>query len=534
MGRAGARFPEVSPPKLAEYDQLVIRNRIFKARTQGVGSCTLDEAVEWGVTGPGLRACGFDWDFRKRRPYSGYEQFEFDIPTAQHGDCYDRAVVRVAEMRQSLRIIEQCVDNMPAGPYKSDHPLTTPPLKERTMHDIETLITHFLSVSWGPVIPPGEAFVGIEATKGNNGYFLCDRGRFGYAFVNGDRRLRHPLSAHAAEQDGRQRSGPAEPTTKEEVLRHLGELLSGGARVIGIGSPRASLEANFALRTLVGPERFYLGMSERDCRLTAAVRDIFQALGRDEGQLWHNLDDVGAALAEVLPVFQPITEIAPPADFRVAGQKIPRQPARYSGRTAMWARRSVHEPQPPEDVDSPLAFSMEGYPGQPPAALIPRFWAPGWNSVQALNKFQSEVGGPLRGGDPGRRLIEPAPGAKPLYFDTVPPAFQPRADEWLIIPLYHIFGSEELSILAPGIAERAPQPYLGLNPDDVTRLQVREGDELELCLGGTACRLPVKPMPTLPVGLAGYPAGLPRLPGIALPAWGALRPSKADSVGAKR
>jgi NADH-quinone oxidoreductase subunit C/D len=102
-------------PRLTAYDQLVMRNRIFKARTQGVGSYTLDEAIEWGVTGPGLRACGFDWDFRKRRPYSGYEQFDFDIPTAQRGDCYDRAVVRVAEMRQSLRIIEQCLDNMPAA-----------------------------------------------------------------------------------------------------------------------------------------------------------------------------------------------------------------------------------------------------------------------------------------------------------------------------------------------------------------------------------------------------------------------------------
>jgi NADH-quinone oxidoreductase subunit C/D len=169
-------FLKYLPPRLTEYDELVMRNRIFKARTQGVGSYTLDEAVEWGVTGPGLRACGFDWDFRKRRPYSGYEQFEFDIPTAQRGDCYDRAVVRVGEMRQSLRIIEQCVNNMPAGPYKSDHPLTTPPLKERTMHDIETLITHFLSVSWGPVIPPGEAFIGIEATKGNNGYYLISDG----------------------------------------------------------------------------------------------------------------------------------------------------------------------------------------------------------------------------------------------------------------------------------------------------------------------------------------------------------------------
>jgi NADH-quinone oxidoreductase subunit C/D len=169
-------FIDYFPPRLAEYDTMVMENRIFKARTKGIGKYTLDEAIEWGVTGPGLRACGFEWDFRKKRPYSGYDQFEFGIPTATHGDCYDRGVVRVEEMRQSLRIIKQCMENMPEGPYKSHHPLTTPPLKERTMHDIETLIDHFLSVSWGPVIPAGEAFCGIEATKGNNGYYLISDG----------------------------------------------------------------------------------------------------------------------------------------------------------------------------------------------------------------------------------------------------------------------------------------------------------------------------------------------------------------------
>jgi NADH-quinone oxidoreductase subunit C/D len=162
--------------RLDEYDKMVMKNGIFKARAVGVGAYTLDEAIEWGVTGPGLRACGFEWDFRKKRPYSGYDQFEFDIPTAERGDCYDRAVVRVAEMRQSLRIIEQCLNGMPAGPYKSDHPLATPPIKERTMQDIETLITHFLGVSWGPVIPPGEALVHVEATKGDNGYYLISDG----------------------------------------------------------------------------------------------------------------------------------------------------------------------------------------------------------------------------------------------------------------------------------------------------------------------------------------------------------------------
>jgi NADH-quinone oxidoreductase subunit C/D len=169
-------FVQYLPRRLAEYDRLVMRNRLFKARTQGIGSLTVDEAIEWGVTGPNLRACGFAWDFRKQRPYSGYEQFAFDVPTAEHGDCYARAIVHVEEMRQSLRIIEQCLANMPPGPYKAVHPLTTPPPKERTMHDIETLIAHFLNVSWGPTIPAGEACMGIEATRGNNGYYLVSDG----------------------------------------------------------------------------------------------------------------------------------------------------------------------------------------------------------------------------------------------------------------------------------------------------------------------------------------------------------------------
>jgi len=164
------------PPRLAEYDREILQNRLFKARTKGIGAFDTATAIEWGLTGPNLRATGFEWDFRKKQPYSGYDQFEFDIPTGRNGDCYDRALVRVEEMRQSLRIMEQCVNNMPDGPYMSSHPLATPPLKERTMHDIETLITHFLGVSWGPVMPPGEALGAIEATKGNNGYYLVSDG----------------------------------------------------------------------------------------------------------------------------------------------------------------------------------------------------------------------------------------------------------------------------------------------------------------------------------------------------------------------
>ena len=165
------KFLDYFPKRLREYDGLVMKNSIFKARTVGIGIFTADEAIEWGVTGPNLRACGLEWDFRKKQPHSGYDKFDFDIPTAQNGDCFDRAVVRVEEMRQSLRIIEQCLRNMPAGPYKADHPLTTPPIKKHTMQDIETLITHFLNVSWGPVIPRGEAMSCIEGTKGAYSYY---------------------------------------------------------------------------------------------------------------------------------------------------------------------------------------------------------------------------------------------------------------------------------------------------------------------------------------------------------------------------
>ena len=169
-------FLDYLPARLDHYDKMATTNSILKKRSVGVGQYSTAEAIEWGVTGPGLRATGCDWDLRKKRPYSGYDQLEFDIPTANNGDVYDRCLVRIEEIRQSLRIIRQCLDNMPSGPYKAFHPQTTPPLRERTMEDIETLIQHFLNVSWGPVIPPSECCTMIEATKGWNSYYLISDG----------------------------------------------------------------------------------------------------------------------------------------------------------------------------------------------------------------------------------------------------------------------------------------------------------------------------------------------------------------------
>jgi NADH-quinone oxidoreductase subunit C/D len=185
-------FLQYLPARLDEYDRTVMHNFLFKKRTKGVGGCTVQEAIEWGMTGPNLRACGLEWDFRKKQPYACYDQLEFDIPTGNTGDCYDRAIVHIEEMRQSLRIIQQCVDNMPGGLCNAEHPLTTPPPKAHTMHDIETLIHHFVGVSWGPVIPAGEAMVPIEGTKGNNSYYLVSDGGTGSYRT----RIRTPSFAH--------------------------------------------------------------------------------------------------------------------------------------------------------------------------------------------------------------------------------------------------------------------------------------------------------------------------------------------------
>ncbi len=169
-------FIDFMPARLDHYDKMSLQNSILRQRTVGIGRCTQQEAIDWGITGPSLRATGVDFDLRRDRPYGGYDQFEFDVPVANNGDTYDRAVVRVEEIRQSLRIIRQCLENMPEGPYKSDHKLTTPPPKDATLQDIETLIHHFLNVSWGPVIPAGEACMPIEATKGLNSYHLVSDG----------------------------------------------------------------------------------------------------------------------------------------------------------------------------------------------------------------------------------------------------------------------------------------------------------------------------------------------------------------------
>jgi len=263
------------------------------------------------------------------------------------------------------------------------------------------------------------------------------------------------------------------------------------------------------------------------------LRDMMVVAGHADAADWQGLDDIVSAMAKSLPLFEPLPSVAPPAAFRASGQKIPRQSHRYSGRTAIVANVTVHEPAPPEDPDSALAFSMEGYRGIPPSALVPRYWASGWNSVQAVYKFQERISGPLKGGDPGRRLIEPTKTGDAISLREAPGPFRLHDGEWLIVPAYHIFGSEELSILSPGISQRAPGPYLGLAPEDAALLKLKEDEEASLEIDGKVFTLPVRINPTLPRGVASFPAGLPGMEWIALSAWGRVLREDANDKGSE-
>ncbi|ELW36965.1 molybdopterin dinucleotide binding domain protein, partial [Escherichia coli 95.0083] len=223
---------------------------------------------------------------------------------------------------------------------------------------------------------------------------------------------------------------------------------------------------------------------------------------------WTQLDHVIDAVVAKIPELAGIKDAAPDATFRIRGQKLAREPHRYSGRTAMRANISVHEPRQPQDIDTMFTFSMEGN-NQPTAhrSQVPFAWAPGWNSPQAWNKFQDEVGGKLRFGDPGVRLFETSENGLD-YFTSVPARFQPQDGKWRIAPYYHLFGSDELSQRAPVFQCRMPQPYIKLNPADAAKLGVNAGTRVSFSYDGNTVTLPVEIAEGLTAGQVGLPMGM--------------------------
>ncbi len=228
---------------------------------------------------------------------------------------------------------------------------------------------------------------------------------------------------------------------------------------------------------------------------------------------WTQIDDVTADCARVHPELSGIRDAAPSASFRIRGQKLARSPHRSSGRTAMRANLSVHEPRAPQDADSAFAFSMEGYSGySEPRSQVAFAWAPGWNSPQAWNKFQDEVGGHLSAGDPGVRLFDQQrnEAARRDYFTDIPRAFEARDDCWYVVNLPQLFGGEEMSARAEPIQERMSETFVVLGQEDADRLGVVPGEAIYLQTSGHQLHLPVRISREMRAGLI----GLPHLPGI--------------------
>ena len=191
------KFCDSFPQTIDDFETLLTDNRIFRQRTVDIGIVTREEAYDWGFSGPVLRSCGVPWDLRRAQPYEVYEELDFDIPVGKNGDCFDRYLVRIEEMRQSIAIMRQCAEKMPPGPVQVRDNKVSPPKRGEMKHSMEALIHHFKLYTEGYHVPPGETYTAIEAPKGEFGvYLVADGSNKPYKC-----KIRAPGFAHLAAMD---------------------------------------------------------------------------------------------------------------------------------------------------------------------------------------------------------------------------------------------------------------------------------------------------------------------------------------------
>ncbi len=248
---------------------------------------------------------------------------------------------------------------------------------------------------------------------------------------------------------------------------------------------------------------------------------------------WKNFDQVAKEMGDDIPEFSVIHQKMPGNGFRILNEKITRQPLRFSGRTANSAHIAVNEPKLPQDHDSPLAFSMEGSNEVPPSSLVPFYWTPGWNSAQSINFYLDEPNGSMKGGDPGIRLIEANKNAKVSFFEPDITDIEQKPGEFWIIPVYRIFGSEELSSKAKAVAERIPEPYVLMNEKDIAGSDKNENGSANINISGKEIFVKIKIDPDIPLGIAGLTVNLPGMPFLNLPCSGKIKFASGNSNNQK-
>ena len=302
----------------------------------------------------------------------------------------------------------------------------------------------------------------------------------------------------------------------------IDQLLDSGIKIISLdvyenrtldGSHLVLPAASYAESqgTLVSSEgraqRFYPVHSPSHERLQSWewLLELAKLTGHKKLSKLENLDDVVSVCANNNLAFKKLVDVAPKNSYRSTGSKVPRQTHRFSGRTAINSDVSVHEPQQPKDHESPLSYSMEGLNRDQPASLTPFVWSPGWNSNQSLQKFQSEVDGPLKGGSSGVRLIASSKKGSKVFSEAE--EFELKAHQWHLVPAHQIFGSDELSAHTEEMEELAGRGFIAIGQKVAEKLGVKQGDGLLVQHGDVRCSLEVKVLSRVAKNCVGYSVG---------------------------